>query len=113
MQIAIAEYLKDIAYVESLAGFFAKKRDLLKNGLAQSRFKILPCEGTYFLNLDYSAISQEKEFDFACYLTKHHKIATIPLSAFYKQATDQQVLRVCFAKQDVTLLKAVTILNEI
>lgn len=113
MQFAIAEYLKDVAYVESLAGFFEKKRDLLKNGLVQSRFKILPCEGTYFLNLDYSDISQEKEFDFACYLTKHYKIATIPLSAFYKQATDQQVLRVCFAKQDATLLKAVAILNEI
>ncbi len=113
MQFAIAEYLKDVAYVESLAGFFEKKRDLLKNGLVQSRFKVLPCEGTYFLNLDYSDISQEKEFDFACYLTKHYKIATIPLSAFYKQATDQQVLRVCFAKQDATLLKAVAILNEI
>ncbi len=113
MQFAIAEYLKDVAYVESLAGFFEKKRDVLKNGLVQSRFKILPCEGTYFLNLDYSDISQEKEFDFACYLTKHYKIATIPLSAFYKQATDQQVLRVCFAKQDPTLLKAVAILNEI
>lgn len=113
MQFAIAEYLKDVAYVESLAGFFENKRDLLKNGLVQSGFKILPCEGTYFLNLDYSGISQEKEFDFACYLTKHYKIATIPLSAFYKQATDQQVLRVCFAKQDATLLKAVAILNEI
>ena len=113
MQMAIAEYLKDVAYVESLAGFFEKKRDLLKNGLTQSRFKVLPCEGTYFLNLDYSAISEEKEVDFAGFLTMHHKIATIPLSAFYKQATDQQVLRVCFAKQDATLLKAVTILNEI
>lgn len=113
MQIAIAEYLKDIAYVEGLAGFFEKKRDLLKNGLKESRFKVLPCEGTYFLNLDYSTISQEKEFDFARYLTTYHKIATIPLSAFYKQATDQQVLRVCFAKQDVTLLEAVAILNKI
>jgi len=113
MQIAIAEYLKDLTHVESLAGFFEKKRDLLKNGLKESRFKVLPCEGTYFLNLDYSAISQEKEFDFACYLTKHHKIATIPLSAFYKLATDQQVLRVCFAKQDVTLSEAVAILNNI
>jgi methionine aminotransferase len=85
----------------------------LKDGLRGSRFKILPCEGTYFLNIDYSAISQEKEFEFACLLTRQHKIATIPLSAFYKEATNQQVLRVCFAKKDETLLKAVEILNKV
>lgn len=113
MQYAIAEYLHDIAYVRGLADFFEKKRDLLKAGLQQSRFHVLPCEGTYFLNLDYSAISSEKEFDFACLLTRQHKVATIPLSAFYKEPTDQQVLRVCFAKQDDTLQKAIRILAHI
>ncbi|MDM1295997.1 aminotransferase class I/II-fold pyridoxal phosphate-dependent enzyme [Sphingobacterium sp. N143] len=113
MQFAIAAYLNDITYVKGLAAFFERKRNLLKDGLQQSRFKVLPSEGTYFLNLDYSAITQEKEFEFACLLTIQHKIATIPLSAFYKEPTDQQVLRVCFAKQDDTLLKAIRILNNI
>ena len=113
MQFAIADYLNDIAYVKGLAAFFERKRNLLKDGLQQSRFKVLPSEGTYFLNLDYSAITQEKEFEFSCLLTIQHKIATIPLSAFYKEPTDQQVLRVCFAKQDDTLLKAIRILNNI
>ncbi|WP_313187749.1 methionine aminotransferase [Sphingobacterium siyangense] len=113
MQFAIAAYLEDISYVKGLSDFFERKRNLLKDGLRGSRFKILPCEGTYFLNIDYSAISQEKEFEFACSLTRQHKIATIPLSAFYKEATNQQVLRVCFAKKDETLLKAVEILNKV
>lgn len=113
MQFAIAAYLEDINYVKGLSDFFERKRDLLKDGLKGSRFKILPCEGTYFLNIDYSNISQEKEFEFACALTRQHKIATIPLSAFYKEATNQQVLRVCFAKKDETLLKAVEILNKV
>ncbi|MGJ1224538.1 methionine aminotransferase [Sphingobacterium siyangense] len=113
MQFAIAEYLEDINYVKGLSYFFQRKRDLLKDGLKGSRFKILPCEGTYFLNIDYSNISQEKEFEFACALTRQHKIATIPLSAFYKEATNQQVLRVCFAKKDETLVKAVEILNKV
>lgn len=113
MQFAIAAYLEDISYVKGLSDFFERKRDLLKDGLKGSRFKILPCEGTYFLNIDYSNISQEKEFEFACALTRQHKIATIPLSAFYKEATNQQVLRVCFAKKDETLLKAVEILNKV
>jgi methionine aminotransferase len=113
MQFAIAAYLEDISYVKGLSDFFERKRNLLKDGLRESRFKILPCEGTYFLNIDYSAISQEKEFEFACSLTRAHKIATIPLSAFYKEATNQHVLRVCFAKKDETLLKAVEILNKV
>ncbi len=113
MQFAIAEYLSDLSYVKGLSAFFEQKRNLLKDGLKESRFKILPCEGTYFLNIDYSAISEEKEFEFACLLTEQHKIATIPLSAFYKEVTNQQVLRVCFAKKDETLWKAVEILKKI
>ena len=113
MQFAITAYLEDISYVKGLSHFFERKRNLLKDGLRGSRFKILPCEGTYFLNIEYSNISQEKEFEFACALTRQHKIATIPLSAFYKEATNQQVLRVCFAKKDETLLKAVEILNKV
>ncbi len=113
MQFAIAEYLSDLSYVKGLSAFFEQKRNLLKDGLKESRFKILPCEGTYFLNIDYSAISEEKEFEFACLLTEQHKIATIPLSAFYKEVTNQQVLRVCFAKKDESLWKAVEILKKI
>lgn len=113
MQFAIAEYLEDISYVKGLSSFFERKRNLLKDGLKGSRFTILPCEGTYFLNINYSGISNEKEFEFACSLTTHHKIATIPLSAFYKEVTNQQVLRVCFAKKDETLAKAIEILNQI
>ena len=113
MQYAIAEYLADISYVKSLSDFFERKRNLLKEGLKGSRFTILPCEGTYFLNINYSGISNEKEFEFACSLTTQHKIATIPLSAFYKEVTNQQVLRVCFAKRDETLSKAIAILNQI
>ncbi|WP_312364486.1 methionine aminotransferase [Sphingobacterium sp.] len=113
MQFAIAEYLEDISYVKGLSSFFERKRNLLKDGLKGSRFTILPCEGTYFLNINYSGISNEKEFEFACSLTTQHKIATIPLSAFYKGVTNQQVLRVCFAKKDETLAKAIEILNQI
>lgn len=113
MQFAIAEYLEDISYVKGLSSFFERKRNLLKDGLKGARFTILPCEGTYFLNINYSGISNEKEFEFACSLTTQHKIATIPLSAFYKEVTNQQVLRVCFAKKDETLAKAIEILNQI
>lgn len=113
MQFAIAEYLDDIAYIQGLAPFFERKRELLKDGLKHARLKILPCSGTYFLNLDYSAISRESELDFACFLTKQHKIASIPLSAFYSQPTDQQILRLCFAKKDATLRQAGEILSTI
>ncbi|MFC3353526.1 methionine aminotransferase [Sphingobacterium zeae] len=113
MQFAIAEYLEDISYIRELSSFFEGKRNLLRDGLKGSRFTILPCEGTYFLNINYSGISNEEEFEFACSLTTQHKIATIPLSAFYKEVTNQQVLRVCFAKKDETLANAIAILNQI
>ena len=40
-------------------------------------------------------------------LTKAKGVVAIPLSAFYKEATDNKVVRFCFAKKEETLKKAV------
>ena len=84
-----------------------------------SRFKILPSKGTYFLLLDYSAISELNDYDFCQWLTKEVGVAAIPLSPFYQ--ADQlesyhrsnKVIRLCFAKNDDTLLKAAQILCQL
>jgi methionine aminotransferase len=73
----------------------------------------LPCSGTYFQLLEYSAISQEKDTDFALTLIKEHGIAGIPVSVFYNVPEHNHVLRFCFAKQDETLDKAGEILRSI
>jgi aspartate/methionine/tyrosine aminotransferase len=77
------------------------------------RFKPLPCRGTYFQLLDYSSISDAPDTRFARHLTVEHGVAAIPISVFYQDKTDNNVLRFCFAKNDDTLKKAAEILCRI
>jgi methionine aminotransferase len=107
IQHAIAEYLKDESSYLSLPQFFQQKRDYFREGLAQTRFKLLPCSGSYFQSVTYNDITGEKDTDFALRLTKEFGVATIPTSVFYNRGTDHHVLRFCFAKKQETLDKAV------
>ena len=107
LQYAIAEYLKDENTYLELPAFFQEKRDYFRKCLEQSRFKLLPCAGSYFQSVTYDAITDEKDTDFAIRLTKEIGVAAIPVSAFYRKGTDRHVLRFCFAKRQETLYKAV------
>lgn len=113
MQMAIADYLDDMDYYTELSDFFQKKRDYFSRALETSRFRILPSEGTYFMLLDYSAISDLPEMDFATVLAERHKVASVPVSAFYRDGQNQQLLRVCFAKKEETLDSALEYLSKI
>jgi len=106
-QIALAEYVKNTDRIKELKTFYQAKRDRFLSLISGTEFVPLRCEGTYFQTLDYSAISDESDFDFAMRLTKEKKVAAIPVSAFYKDKTDNKVLRFCFAKEDETLERAV------
>jgi len=113
MQYALAAWLEDPARYESLPSFYQAKRDRFRAGLAASRFRLLPCPGTFFQLADYSAISQESEEAFARRLTTAHGVAAIPVSAFYAQALERRVVRFCFAKKDQTLDEALDRLTRI
>jgi methionine aminotransferase len=106
-QFALAEYVKNVGRVKELKKFYQSKRDKFLSLVSETEFIPLKCEGTYFQTLDYSAISEESDFDFAVRLTKEKKVAAIPVSAFYKDKTDNKVLRFCFAKEDHTLERAI------
>ncbi len=106
-QFALAEYIKDTGRIRELSKFYQAKRDKFLSLIAVTEFTPLKCEGTYFQTLDYSAISDENDLDFAVRLTREKKVASIPVSAFYKDKTDNKVLRFCFAKEDETLERAV------
>ena len=113
MQFAIADYIRDKDSYMSLYDFFQDKRDLFVEGLKASRFKSLACEGTYFLLMDYTSITDVPELDYATQLTVQYKIATVPVSAFYAARYDQQLLRICFAKDDETILRALDLLIKV
>lgn len=122
-QIAIAEMLKEQPWhITELASFYQQKRDLLVDALKASRFTLLPSKGTYFLLLDYSEIpeySALNDREFCEWLTKKIGVAAIPLSPLYpaEQREDyhqsNKVIRLCFAKNDDTLLKAAGILCQL
>jgi len=104
VQHAMATYLKEQANYENVSAFYQNKRDRFRAGMSGSRFQLLPCEGSYFQVVDYSAISREDDLPFAQRVTKEFGVAAIPLSPFFKEPpTDQRLLRFCFAKQDATL----------
>ena len=119
-QIAIAQMLKEQpSHITELANFYQQKRDVLTNALKSSRFTLLPSKGTYFLLLDYSAISELNDREFCQWLTKEAGVAAIPLSPLYpaeqrqEYHKDNKVIRLCFAKNDDTLLKAAEILCQL
>lgn len=106
MQHAVAEFIQKKEVYLQLSNFYQKKRDLFGSFIEKSRFKTLPCHGTYFLMLDYSTITDEPDMEFARRLTLDYGVAAIPPSVFYHQKNDYKVLRFCFAKRDETLEEA-------
>lgn len=113
MQVGIAEYLKNPQPHMQLAAFYQAKRDRLRAGLAHSRFKLLPCAGTYFQVVDYAAISDLPELEFAQWLTREIGVTAIPLSVFYQPAQERHAIRFCFAKKEATLDAALERLQKI
>ena len=112
-QHAIAEFLAARTGLDELPAFFQRKRDLFLRLMQGSRFAALPCSGSYFQLMDYSAISDMPDADFAIWMTKEHGVASIPTSAMLQRSTAPQVVRFCFAKKDETLEGAAERLRQI
>ena len=106
IQYAYAEFMKNKDIYLNLSAFYQQKRDTFLSLIENSRFKALPCHGTYFQMLDYSSISHVSDVEFSKQLTTEHGVASIPPSVFYHRQVDHKVLRFCFAKKDETLEKA-------
>jgi aspartate/methionine/tyrosine aminotransferase len=104
LQSAVAYGLgKEEAYFTGMRAGFAKSRDRFSQGLTRRGLKVLPCEGTYFLNLDIAPLGEADDASFCQRLVKERGVAAIPVSAFYEDAPVKSVVRFCFAKTDATL----------
>ncbi len=103
VQHGLARYMADPKPHLELPAFYQRKRDLFREGLRKTRFKILNTQGSYFQCVDISGVSDLPEAQFCQWLTTEIGVAAIPLSAFYGDGFDQRVVRFCFAKQDETL----------
>jgi methionine aminotransferase len=113
VQHGIAAYLSDPAPYQTLPAFYQQKRDRFRAGLGGSRFKLLPCAGTFFQVVDYSRVSDESEEQFARRLTVDYGVAAIPLAAFYATPLERKVVRFCFAKKEATLDRALKRLAKV
>lgn len=113
IQLAYADFVRRDPICADLAGFYEAKRDLFLKLIAGSRFRPLPCRGTFFQLVDYSQITSEDDQAFAMRLLRDHGVASIPTSPFYAAARPGPVLRFCFAKRDETLEQAAERLRQV
>ncbi len=113
VQLALAEFMSNPANYLHLGEFFQKKRNYFLEQIKRSSFVPLPCNGTYFQILSYKAVSDKTDTVMAEWLTKEHKLASIPVSVFYEDNVQDHLLRFCFAKGDETLRKAGEIMNQL
>ncbi len=113
IQHALAEYMQDRDAYLSLADFYQRKRDYFLAHLEGSRFVPLPSRGTFFQNLRYDAVSDERDTELAVRLTREHGVAAIPVSVFYREPPAHKVLRFCFAKSEETLARGAAVLRRL
>jgi methionine aminotransferase len=113
MQYALADFLKEPEHYEELSDFYQRKRDRFNNGLSGSRFSLKPSKGSFFQIVSYEKITDEHDYDLAIRLTKEIKVASVPVSVFYKDKKDDKLLRFCFAKDDDILDKASELLCKL
>ncbi|HEX5418945.1 MAG TPA: pyridoxal phosphate-dependent aminotransferase [Gammaproteobacteria bacterium] len=114
LQYALADYLEESPeHYLGLPDFYAEKRDLFVRLLGETRFTFTPSRGTYFQLVDYSAISDLPDTEFARWLTIEHGVAVIPISVFYATPVQARLVRFCFAKESATLERAAERLAQV
>jgi len=111
-QAVLGEYLNHIN-VDDLSSLYQSKRDLFQGLMTESKFKFLPCEGTYFQLADFSQISDQGDLEFCKSLAVDSGVAAIPVSVFNANGLDNKTIRFCFAKDDQTLINAAELLCKI
>jgi len=112
-QVALADFLKNKEAYLSLSGIMQEKRDYFIKLMSATKFDLLNSSGSYFVCAKYNRISDEGDKEFAIRITKEYSVATIPVSVFYKNGTDNKVIRFCFSKKKETLDEAVERLIKI
>lgn len=105
-QYAFADFLKEPDNYLSVTHFYQEKRDKFIKWIQDSRFELIPAEGSFFQMVSYKNITDESDYDLAVRWTKEIGVASIPISVFYADKIDNKILRFCFAKDDEMLERA-------
>jgi len=112
-QYALAHHLSS-GNAAPVAPLMEHKRNYFLSLLHDTPFTIhAPARGSYFQVASYERISDLPDMEFAQWLTKEYGVATIPVSAFYRDKKDDKLIRFCFAKKEETLKEAVARLKKL
>jgi aspartate/methionine/tyrosine aminotransferase len=104
LQVGVAHGLmKEDAYFAGMRAEFQRSRDRLTAGFSALGLDVLPAQGTYFLNIDIAPLGESDDVAFCRRLVEEHRVAAIPVSAFYAEHHVRNVVRFCFAKKDATI----------
>jgi methionine aminotransferase len=116
LQAAIADFMTECPeHTRELPAFYQRKRDYFTSLLERTKFQFEPAQSTYFQLVDYSAVSDLPDTEFAHLLTTQHGVAAIPISVFSAEdsgssvstnnagARSERIIRFCFAKHEATL----------
>lgn len=106
MQVGLADFLSDRTAYLNLGPDMQSRRDLFISLMQDTPFTLQPSRGSYFILATYERFSEEPDRELAIRLTRDIGVATIPVSAFYADGTDNHLLRFCFCKQEATLREA-------
>jgi methionine aminotransferase len=106
LQMGIAAYVRHHADFKALSSFYQSKRDFFIRMMKDLPLKFLPCFGSYFILADYSDVSSLDDLSFAKELTINGGVASIPLSPFYQNGSNEKIVRFCFAKKEETMIEA-------
>jgi methionine aminotransferase len=104
-QAVLALYLPEMD-LNSLGTFYQHKRDFFRSKMKESRFELLPAEGSYFQVASFANISDESDVEFCKRITQEFGVASIPMSVFNADLADRKLIRFCYAKDDETLTSA-------
>jgi len=113
IQYALAEYLDHPNHYLDLPAFYQKKRDLFLDGLKTTPFTFQASQGSFFQLVSYAHLSKKSDMLLAEQMTRQLKVACIPVSVFYSDGQDDQVLRFCFAKKEEELEEALRRIQQI
>jgi len=101
LQAAIAWGLgKAACEFEAMRSGFETARDRLVAALVESRYAVLPAEGSYFVCIDLPGSGLDIDDAAFCERAlREAGVAAIPVSAFYAERPVTSVVRLCFVKK--------------
>ena len=108
LQLGIAHALeREMDFTLGLTKELEAKRNILARGIEKLGFKLLPCEGTYFLTADISGMTNESDRDFCERVVREAGVALIPLSPFFADGKPDNLVRFAFCKKREVIEAAV------